>query len=59
MGDTEGTVSRKALQDPAQFQFPLSSILLNPKGNRGDDRSGYFLLNRGDVNSLGLEERKF
>lgn len=35
MGDIEGLLPRRALQNLTWFQFPFSLIFLNPERNRG------------------------
>ena len=56
--DKRGLYPGRSYRVLLSFRSLCSLILLNPEGNRGDNHSGYFLLNKGDVDSLGLEEQK-
>ena len=56
--DKRGLYPGRSYRVLLSFRSLCSLILLTPEGNRGDDRSVYFLLNKGDVDSPGLEEQK-
>ena len=56
--DKRGLYPGRSYRVLFSFRSLCSLIFLHPEGNRGDNHSGYFLLNKGDVDSLGLEEQK-